>query len=159
MEGSGTLYFFMICLYLQAGESWAHQSEDGRVAINRDTLKHEEGDAILRRTFKECLNHHCGKSYHYILRCCDRYRYRTHFSCIVGTRYGTVRGASEIKFKKANKKRTVTVRRVISLFSIFFALIFYTFTLAAMFVFARFLPKVSKVKERGCKLNFGLRKW
>jgi hypothetical protein len=26
------------------------------------------------------------------------------------------------------------------------------------FVFANFLPKVSKVKERGCKLNFGLRK-
>ncbi len=77
MEGSGTLLFSCGPFVFQAGESWAHQSEDGRVAINRDTLKHEEGDAILRRTFKECLNHHCGKSYHYVLRCCDRYRCRT----------------------------------------------------------------------------------
>jgi hypothetical protein len=37
----------------------------------------------------------------------------------------------------------------LSLFSIFFALIFFTLTLAIIFVSAIFLPKVSKVKERG----------
>jgi hypothetical protein len=36
-----------------------------------------------------------------------------------------------------------------SLLSIFFALIFFTLTLATIFVSASFLPKVSKVKERG----------
>jgi hypothetical protein len=41
----------------------------------------------------------------------------------------------------------------------FFALIFLTLTLATIFVFASFLPKVSKGKERGCKLNFSLQKF
>jgi hypothetical protein len=45
-----------------------------------------------------------------------------------------------------------------TLFSISFALIFNTLTLATIFVFASFLPKVSKVMERGCKLHFGLQK-
>jgi hypothetical protein len=40
-----------------------------------------------------------------------------------------------------------------------FFFIFFTLTLATIFVSASFLPKVSKVKERGWKLNFGLRKW
>ncbi len=43
-----------------------------------------------------------------------------------------------------------------SLFIYFFALIFFTLTLATIFVSASFLPKVSKVKERGWKLNFRL---
>jgi hypothetical protein len=42
-------------------------------------------------------------------------------------------------------------------FSIFLALNFLTLTLATIFVFARFLPKVSKVQERGFMLNFGLK--
>ncbi len=41
-------------------------------------------------------------------------------------------------------------------FFIFFALIVFTLTLATIFVSTSFLPKVSKVKERGWKLNFGL---
>jgi hypothetical protein len=42
----------------------------------------------------------------------------------------------------------------------FFALVFFTLTRASIFVFFKFfLLKVSKVKENGCKLNFGLRKW
>jgi hypothetical protein len=44
-------------------------------------------------------------------------------------------------------------------FFLFFALIFFTLTLATIFVSASFLPKVSQVKVRGWKLNFGLRKW
>ncbi len=44
-------------------------------------------------------------------------------------------------------------------FFYFYALIFFTFVLATMFVSASFLPKVSKVKEREWKLNFGLRNW
>ncbi len=44
-------------------------------------------------------------------------------------------------------------------FFLFFALIFFPLTLATIFVSASFLPKVSKVKERGWKLNFDLWKW
>ena len=44
-------------------------------------------------------------------------------------------------------------------FFFFLLLISFTLTLATIFVSASFLPKVSKVKERGWKLNFGLRKW
>jgi hypothetical protein len=40
-------------------------------------------------------------------------------------------------------------RQFKSLFFYFFALIFFTLTLATIFVSASFLPKVSKVKERG----------
>jgi hypothetical protein len=50
-------------------------------------------------------------------------------------------------------------RRFKSFFSIFVVLIFFTLTLATIFVSASFLPKVSEVKERGWKLNIGLRKW
>jgi hypothetical protein len=50
-------------------------------------------------------------------------------------------------------------RQLKSLFFYFFALIFITLTQATIFVSASFLPKVSKVKERGWKLNFGLRKF
>jgi hypothetical protein len=50
-------------------------------------------------------------------------------------------------------------RQFKSLFFYFFALIFFLLNLATIFVSASFLPKVSKVKERGWKLNFGLRKW
>ncbi len=39
-------------------------------------------------------------------------------------------------------------------FLYFFALIFFTWTQATIFVSASFLPKVSKVKERDWKLNF-----
>jgi hypothetical protein len=35
-------------------------------------------------------------------------------------------------------------------FLYFFALIFFTLTVASIFVYATFLPKVSKVKESGC---------
>ncbi len=42
-------------------------------------------------------------------------------------------------------------------FFYFFALIFFLLTLATIFVSASFLPKVSKVKERGWKLNFVFR--
>jgi hypothetical protein len=44
-------------------------------------------------------------------------------------------------------------------FYLFFALIFFTLTLATIFVSACFLPMVSKVKERSWKLNFRLLKW
>jgi hypothetical protein len=44
-------------------------------------------------------------------------------------------------------------------FFYFIALIFFTLTLASIFVSASFLPKISKVKERGWKFSFGLRKW
>jgi hypothetical protein len=40
-------------------------------------------------------------------------------------------------------------RQFKSLFFYFLALIFFTLTLATIFVSASFLPKVSKVKERG----------
>jgi hypothetical protein len=46
------------------------------------------------------------------------------------------------------KSLPVHRRRFKRLFSIF-SLIFFTLTLAAIFVSASFLPKVSKVKERG----------
>ncbi len=49
-------------------------------------------------------------------------------------------------------------RRFKSLLFNFFALIFFSLTLAMIFVSASFLPKVSKVKKRGWKWNFGLRK-
>ncbi len=42
-------------------------------------------------------------------------------------------------------------RQFKSFFVYFFALIFFTLALATIFVSARFLPKVSKVKERGWK--------
>jgi hypothetical protein len=44
-------------------------------------------------------------------------------------------------------------------FLYFFCFDFFTLTLATIFISASFLPKVSKVKERGWKLNFGFRKW
>jgi hypothetical protein len=48
------------------------------------------------------------------------------------------------------KKSLLLYRRGFkSLLSVFFALIFFTLTLAMIFVSASFLPKVSKVKERG----------
>jgi hypothetical protein len=50
-------------------------------------------------------------------------------------------------------------RRCKILFFIFFGFDFLHIDPGNDFCFCKFLPKVSKVKERGSKLNFGLRKW
>jgi hypothetical protein len=60
---------------------------------------------------------------------------------------------------KLVKNRRRSIAGNLKAFFLFFALIFFTLTLATIFVFASFLPKVSKVKEKVCKLNFGLQKW
>jgi hypothetical protein len=52
-----------------------------------------------------------------------------------------------------NRHRFTFIAGVFKAFFIFFALIFFTLTHATILDFASFLPNISKVNERGCKLN------